>query len=234
MVLRYLKIKCVDELFVLFTCILSKEKTFVLSYCGMSYICFLSILIDKSLLAYFSYMPLSLHSRSAGRANVNVTFSCDFITPGSNSGSRFYSASVSLLVVADLPLALGVPITWVLPPHYTTTSLLPSSSESYGQGDGQSRKGTIVYSLSRCCGEKNEAVQKDSISIHRDRIKTTDSNNLACIQAKDRTTGRIEIASCVRVAEVWIFDHTTGRIEIASYYFYFSSLNILLMPCRVM
>ncbi|KAK4603548.1 hypothetical protein RGQ29_012174 [Quercus rubra] len=160
-----------------------------------------------------------LYGRSAGRANVNVTFSCDFITPGSNSGSRFYSASVSLLVVADLPLALGVPITWVLPPHYTTTSLLPSSSESYGQWDGQSRKGTIVYSLSRCCGEKNEAVQKDSISIHRDRIKTTDSNNLACIQAKDRTTGRIEIASCVRVAEV-------AQIRITNKEFPFHVINL--------
>lgn len=146
-------------------------------------------------------MPLLLHSRSAGRTNVNLTFSCDFISPGFNSGSRLYSASVSLLVVPDLPLALGVPITWVLPPHYTTTNLLPSSSESYGQWDSQSWKGNIVYSLLRYGGEK-EALQKDSISIHGARIKTTDSNNLACIQAKDRTTGRIEIASCVRVAEV--------------------------------
>lgn len=101
----------------------------------------------------------------------------------------------------DLPLALGVPITWILPPNYTTTSLLPSSSESYVQRDGQSRKGTIVYSLLRYCGEKNE-MQKDSISIHGPRIRTKDSNNLACIQAKDRKTGRTEIASCVRVAEV--------------------------------
>ncbi|KAE8021482.1 hypothetical protein FH972_007367 [Carpinus fangiana] len=159
-----------------------------------------------------------LHGRSAGRTNVNLTFSCNFISPGSNSGSWLYSASVSLLVVPDLPLALGVPITWVLPPHYTTTNLLPSSSESYGQWDSQSWKGTIVYSLLRNCGEK-EALQKDSISIHGARIKTTDSNNLACIQAKDRTTGRIEIASCVRVVEV-------AQIRITNKEFPFHVINL--------
>ncbi|KAK9272744.1 hypothetical protein L1049_003121 [Liquidambar formosana] len=142
-----------------------------------------------------------LYGRSAGRTNVAVSFSCNFIS-SSFSQSRSYNASVSLLVVPDLPLALGVPMTWILPPHYITSSLLPSSSESYSQWDGQSQKGTITYSLSRKCGGKNEEVQKDAISIDGDRIKTTESNNLACIQAKDHTTGKVEIASCVRVAEV--------------------------------
>ncbi|MED6133436.1 hypothetical protein PIB30_028200 [Stylosanthes scabra] len=41
-----------------------------------------------------------------------------------------------------------------------------------------------------------------SRSKSQPRIKTTASNNLACIQAKDRNTGRTEIASCVKVAEV--------------------------------
>lgn len=120
----------------------------------------------------------------------------------SKSQIKFYNASISLLVVPDLPLALGVPITWILPPHYTTTSLLPSSSESYGQADGQSHKGTIIYSLLRNFHEMNEVVQKDVISIDKDRIKTTDSNNIVCIQAKDRTTGRTEIAACIKVVEV--------------------------------
>lgn len=102
----------------------------------------------------------------------------------------------------DLPLALGVPITWVLPPHYTTTSILPSSSELHGQRDSQSHKGTIIYSLLKNLPEKNEGVQKDAISIDGDRIKTSESNNLACIQAKDRMMGRIEIAACVKVSEV--------------------------------
>ena len=108
---------------------------------------------------------------------------------------------MSISVVSELPLALGVPITWVLPPYYTTSRLFPSSSESYSQWD-LNRKGTITYSLLRSCGGKDEEVLKDAISIDGDRIKTTESNNLACIQAKDSVTGKTEIASCVRVAEV--------------------------------
>lgn len=113
-----------------------------------------------------------------------------------------YSSSLSVAVVPDLPLALGLPATWILPPYYTTTSLLPSSFESYTQRGGQNRKGTIKYSL--LTSSDTNALQKDAVFIDGDRIKTTESNNLACIQAKDRTTGRIEIASCVKVAEVWI------------------------------
>jgi nuclear pore complex protein Nup210 len=149
-----------------------------------------------------SHEQLWLHSRSAGKANITVTFSCDFVS-ASFSQSRLYDASLSLLVVPPLPLALGVPMTWLLPPHYVTSSLLPSSLESHGQQDAQSRRGTIIYSLLSC--EKNEVWKKNAISIDGDRIKTTESNNLACIQAKDRTTGRTEIASCVKVAEVLVF-----------------------------
>ncbi|XP_027357563.1 nuclear pore complex protein GP210 isoform X2 [Abrus precatorius] len=149
-----------------------------------------------------------LYGRSAGKTNVAVSFSCEFSTFGSKSQSRFYSSSLSVTVVPDLPLALGVPITWILPPYYTTRSLLPSSSETYSQHDSWPRRGTISYSLLRNL-EKNEALQKDAIFIDGDRIKTTESNNLACIQAKDHTTGRAEIASCVKVAEV-------AQIRIAS------------------
>ncbi|XP_015576193.2 nuclear pore complex protein GP210 isoform X1 [Ricinus communis] len=141
-----------------------------------------------------------LYGRSAGRTSVAVSFSCDFVST-SYSETRLYDASISLLVVPYLPLALGLPITWILPPHYITSSILPSSLESHGQWDGQSHKGIITYSLLRSC-EKNEGWHKDAISIDGDRIKTMESNNLACIQGKDRTTGRVEIASCVRVAEV--------------------------------
>ncbi|EXC20346.1 hypothetical protein L484_020567 [Morus notabilis] len=143
-----------------------------------------------------------LYGRSAGKTKVTISFSCEFKSSGFAKQTKFYNASISLFVVPDLPLALGVPITWVLPPHYTTKSLLPSSSESYSQWDGQSRKGTITYSLLRSCYEKNEIVQKDSISVQGDRIRTTESNSIACIQGKDRTTGRTEIAACIKVIEV--------------------------------
>ncbi|XP_045812556.1 nuclear pore complex protein GP210 isoform X2 [Trifolium pratense] len=139
-----------------------------------------------------------LYGRSAGKTKVALSFSCEFSTSGSKTQSRLYSSSLSVTVVPDLPLALGLPITWILPPYYTTTSLLPSSSESYY--DGQNHKGTIKYSLLSSI-DKN-ALQNDAVFIDGDKIKTSESNNLACIQAKDRTTGRIEIASCVKVSEV--------------------------------
>lgn len=144
-----------------------------------------------------------LYGRSAGRTKVAVSFSCDFNSSGSFTQSRLYNASLSLLVVPDLPLALGASMTWLLPPHYTTSNLLPLSSNSYSsQGDPQSRKGTIAYSLLREWGGKNEEAQKDAVSIDGARIKTREGTNLACIQAKDRITGRTEVASCVRVAEI--------------------------------
>ncbi|KAL6960548.1 hypothetical protein U1Q18_038311 [Sarracenia purpurea var. burkii] len=143
-----------------------------------------------------------LYGRSAGRAEVAVSFSCDFISSGSLSQSRSYTASTSLWVVSDLPLSLGAPMTWILPPHYTSSNLLPSSLSSYSQHNTKSRKRAISYSLLRQYGGKNEEVQKDAISIDGDRIRTMESNNLACVQAKDRSTGRVEVASCIRVAEV--------------------------------
>lgn len=133
-----------------------------------------------------------------------MSFSCELPTSGSKTQSRLYSSSLSVTVIPDLPLALGVPITWILPPYYTTTSLLPSTTESYRQYDSQKHKGHIKYSLLASL-EKNTALQKEAMFIDGDRIKTTESNNIACIQAKDRNTGRIEIASCVKVAEVCSF-----------------------------
>ena len=105
-------------------------------------------------------------------------------------------------MVPDLPLARGVPITWLLPPHYTTKRLLPSSSDSYGQLDSQGRKGTVTYALLRTCYERSEGMQKEAVSISGDRIRTRESNEIACIQAKDRTTGRTEVAACIKVVEV--------------------------------
>ncbi|XVF14043.1 hypothetical protein REPUB_Repub09cG0022600 [Reevesia pubescens] len=142
-----------------------------------------------------------LYGRAPGRTNVAVSFSCDFMSSGSHLEARTYGASISLLVVSDLPLALGAPITWILPPHYTTSSILPSSTESHGQRVSQSRKGSVIYSLLRNWEEVTD-VSQHAVFIDGDKIKTKESNNLACIQAKDRITGRTEIASCVRVAEV--------------------------------
>ena len=93
-----------------------------------------------------------------------------------------------------LPLALGLPITWVLPPSYTTSDLLPGSSESLKQSDLHIKKTSITYSSLSSSG-------KEGIMIAGSKIKTGRSNVLDCIQAKDQS-GRREIAACVRVTEV--------------------------------
>ncbi|KAL1216051.1 Nuclear pore complex protein [Cardamine amara subsp. amara] len=142
-----------------------------------------------------------VQGRSAGKTRVTIAFSCDFVSPGLYSESRTYEASMILSVVPDLPLSLGVPMTWVLPPFYTSSSLLPSSLEPQKRRDGQSHRGNIVYSILKDCSSRAD-FERETISINGGSVKTTDSNNIACIQAKDRTSGRIEIAACVRVAEV--------------------------------
>ncbi|CAA0820165.1 Nuclear pore complex protein GP210 [Striga hermonthica] len=135
---------------------------------------------------------------SAGKTIVTVSFSCNYNFSNSISKSIFYNASVSLSVVPDLPLALGLPITWILPSYYTSSDLLPSSAPS-------PRDKGIAYSLLGQCKRKHmEELQDDDTNIYLNgaKIITKESGNLACIQAKDRSTGRTEIASCVRVADV--------------------------------
>ncbi|XP_010528227.1 PREDICTED: nuclear pore complex protein GP210 [Tarenaya hassleriana] len=143
----------------------------------------------------------AIEGRLAGKARVMIAFSCDFVSPGLYSESRTYQASTVLSVVPDLPLSLGIPMTWILPPFYTSSSLLPSSSEPRKQRDGQSHRGNIVYSIMKVCDSRVD-VEQENISVDGENVKTTYSNNVACIQAKDRTSGRTEIAACVKVAEV--------------------------------
>lgn len=104
-------------------------------------------------------------------------------------------------MVSDPPLALGIPITWVLPPFYTSSELLPRSSDSYGQVDSHKRKATTTYSMLRACGGHGLSRQ-EGITIDGSKIRTKESNDLDCIKANDRPTGRTVIASCVRTAEV--------------------------------
>uniref|UniRef100_A0A1D1XKT8 Nuclear pore membrane glycoprotein 210-like n=2 Tax=Anthurium amnicola TaxID=1678845 RepID=A0A1D1XKT8_9ARAE len=140
-----------------------------------------------------------LHGRSEGRTKVSVSFCCDFLSSG-NTQPMYFKASQSLRVVPELPLALGLPITWVLPPYYTTSDLLPGSSESYRQSDSHHKKPSVMYSLLSSCG-KDSHIQQDSIVIVGAKIKTRGSNVLSCIKAKDQS-GRSEIAACIRVSEV--------------------------------
>lgn len=142
-----------------------------------------------------------IHGRSAGIAKVAVSFSCDFDSDSFHQ-STTYSAFTTVSVVSELPLALGASMTWTLPPHHTSSNLLPMSSTPYSQDDILRRKGVVSYSLLTQCGRKNEEMLKHALSIEGDRIKTDESNNIACVQAKDRFSGRTEVAACIRVEEV--------------------------------
>lgn len=138
--------------------------------------------------------------RSAGKTKISVSVTCDFSLHGS-SGSVSYDASKTILVVPDPPLARGLPITWLLPPFYTTTDLLPRSVNSFGEPDSNDLEATIGYSLLRSSGRSDPAMQNAN-TIDGSKIRTGESNAIDCIQAKDHSTGRTEIASCLRVAEV--------------------------------
>lgn len=138
--------------------------------------------------------------RSAGKTKISVSITCDFLLPGS-SGSVSYNASKTILVVPDPPLALGLPITWLFPPFYTSTDLLPRSVNLFGEPDSHDLGSTIGYSLLRGSGRGDPVMQKAN-TIDGSKIRTGESDAIDCIQAKDHSTGRTEIASCLRVAEV--------------------------------
>lgn len=140
-----------------------------------------------------------LRGISAGKTNVAVSFSCSYKNSKSVSKSMFYVASAALSVVPDLPLALGLPITWILPSYYASSDLLPLSSHAYSKGGSLSDKG-IAYSL---LGQgKRKIDEVDDLCIDGAKIVTKESGHVACILAKDKATGRTEVASCVRVSEL--------------------------------
>ncbi|KAK8459402.1 hypothetical protein SEVIR_2G136800v4 [Setaria viridis] len=139
--------------------------------------------------------------RSAGKTKVSISVTCDFLLAGTTGSVVSYNASKTILVVPDPPLALVLPITWLFPPFYTTTSLLPRSANSLGEPDSLDLESSVGYSLLRGSGRGGSAIQDASI-IDGSKIRTGESNAVDCIQAKDYSTGRTEIASCLRVAEV--------------------------------
>ena len=139
-------------------------------------------------------------NRFAGKTKISVSVTCDFSVHRS-SRPVSYVASKTILVVPDPPLARGIPITWLFPPFYTTTDLLPRPINSFGEPDSHDLESTIVYSLLRSSGRSDPAMQNAN-AIDGSKIRTGESNALDCIQAKDHSTGRIVIASCLRIAEV--------------------------------
>lgn len=171
-----------------------------------------------------------LVGRSAGRTEVSVSFSCSFVSSGTGQVIS-YNTSKTLTVVPDPPLALGIPITWLLPPFYTTSDLLPGSSDSHANINPRDRKRSTSYSLLKAYG-RSDISKQDAVAIEGSKIRTKESNELACIQAKDHTTGRMEIASCVRVAEVaQVRAVKTGSLYHVAYLALHAKLELLIGYC---
>lgn len=103
-----------------------------------------------------------------------------------------YKGSKLVTVVPDPPLALGLPITWLLPPFYSMSHLLPS-------------RGGLTYTMLGPCKRNGALIKQEieeTISIEGSRVMTGRNDDLGCIQVKDQGTGREEIAACIRVAKV--------------------------------
>lgn len=101
-----------------------------------------------------------------------------------------YNSSKLVTVVPDPPLALGLPFTWLLPPFYSTSHLLPT-------------RGGVTYTMLRPCDDalvKQEI--EETISIEGSHVMTGRNGDVGCIQVKDQVAGREEIAACIRVAKV--------------------------------
>ncbi|KAJ7521110.1 hypothetical protein O6H91_19G038600 [Diphasiastrum complanatum] len=136
--------------------------------------------------------------RSAGRTTVSVSFMCHFYSVGQNEVPIHYKASNNIWVVPAPPLAVGLCATWVLPVNYTSSGLLPQWIDDLSSGtlSGISAH-NVMYSVMHDSGSNS------GISIlEGGRLKTSERTDLACVQARDRNTGRSEVAACIRVAEV--------------------------------
>lgn len=139
--------------------------------------------------------------RSAGKTKISISVTCDFLLPDTSGSVVSYKASKTILVVPDPPLALILPVTWLFPPFYTTMSLLPRSANSFGEPNSLDLESSVGYSLLKGSGRSASVIQDVSI-IDGSKIRTGESSAVDCIQAKDHSTGRTEIAACLRVAEV--------------------------------
>ncbi|EPS63976.1 hypothetical protein M569_10806, partial [Genlisea aurea] len=144
-----------------------------------------------------------IHGVSAGKTDVTVSFSCSYKSSRLRSKLVTYSASLLVLVIPNLPLALGSSSTWILPPYYASSDLLPLFSDAYSEADSPPGDVRIAYSLLGKSKRKvvDELVD-DQIQVDGAKILTRGSNTLGCVQGTDRVTGRTEVVSCVKVSDV--------------------------------
>ncbi|KAI5054712.1 hypothetical protein GOP47_0029857 [Adiantum capillus-veneris] len=134
--------------------------------------------------------------RSSGKCDITVEFSCHFQSRRGYSQAKLYTATATIQVIPDPPLALGTAATWLLPPNYRTSNLLLQPTDMTLDGSASGKR-IISYSML-------QESSKDATRIFLDgtHIKTSERKEVACILARDGRTGRSEIAVCLRIAEV--------------------------------
>lgn len=148
--------------------------------------------------------------KSAGRTTVTLSFNCQFQYNGQKV-EREFKPSGTVWVIPDPPLALGMRATWVLPPSYISSSVLPQLKNPVpGFSDPGRSGGSVIYSvMHEGCNDGNAITLTESGVIH-----TSEKTDLACIHARDRSTGRSEIAACVRVAEISSLTVGDGKLAV--------------------
>lgn len=77
----------------------------------------------------------------------------------------------------------------------------------------------------RACGG-NGFLRQEGITIDGSKIRTKESNDLDCIEANDRSTGRTVIASCVRTAQVSCVSITANAQEYIKHFPLFLLANL--------
>lgn len=103
--------------------------------------------------------------RSAGRTTVTLSFNCQFHYNGQKVEKEF-KPSGTIWVVPDPPLALGMGATWVLPPSYISSSLLPQLKNPVpGFSDPGRSGGSVVYSVMQVSDHNNRS-SRFPIYIH--------------------------------------------------------------------
>eukprot|EP00898_Chlorokybus_atmophyticus_P009263 jgi/Chlat1/967/Chrsp108S08619 len=132
---------------------------------------------------------------SPGKATVTLKASCN--TQGLKP--QTIKASGTVLVVADLPLALGDCATWVLPKGITTRPL----PHEMGAGRNADKGAHVTYSIMEDQGAADpKQVYKVAQLGEGDRIQTGDEQGVACVRAYEAATQRERVAVCVRVADI--------------------------------
>eukprot|EP00850_Spirogloea_muscicola_P014604 SM000106S13952 [mRNA] locus=s106:116539:129097:- [translate_table: standard] len=122
--------------------------------------------------------------RSAGRTRISLTAQCTIVR-GHQSVEAHFTTSEVLWVVPDPPLTMPTTATWLLPLCHSSAPLLPANG------------GTVSYSILQ------DPANADAVTlVEKYKIRTSEFPGVGCLFAREPSTGRGEMAICIRTAEI--------------------------------